>query len=127
MLRVLGYKLRFLGEFAAAEHIFRKVIGLAPEEPQSYRDLALVLDDQERFQEAVDMLLTVVNNKFDSRFPEIEVIAMTEINRVIARAKRKGIDIKNVDKEYIHSRSLKSDLLILLRTVPAILSGRGAY
>lgn len=32
-----------------------------------------------------------------------------------------------LDKEYIHSRSLKSDLLILLRTVPAILSGRGAY
>ncbi len=102
MLRVLGYKLRFLGEFAAAEHIFRKVIRLAPEEPQSYRDLALVLDDQERFQEAVDMLLTVVNNKFDSRFPEIGVIALTEINRVIARAKRKGIMIKNVDKKYIH-------------------------
>ena len=32
-----------------------------------------------------------------------------------------------LDKEYIHSRSLKSDLLILLRTIPAILSGRGAY
>ena len=32
-----------------------------------------------------------------------------------------------LDKEYISSRSLKSDLLILLRTVPAILSGRGAY
>ena len=33
----------------------------------------------------------------------------------------------NLDKEYIHSRSLKSDLLILFRTIPAILSGRGAY
>ena len=32
-----------------------------------------------------------------------------------------------LDKEYISSRSLRSDLLILLRTVPAILSGRGAY
>ena len=32
-----------------------------------------------------------------------------------------------LDKEYISSRSLKSDLLILLRTIPAILSGRGAY
>lgn len=33
----------------------------------------------------------------------------------------------NLDKEYISSRGLKSDLLILLRTIPAILSGRGAY
>ena len=33
----------------------------------------------------------------------------------------------SLDKEYISSRSLKQDLLILLRTVPAILSGRGAY
>ncbi len=32
-----------------------------------------------------------------------------------------------LDKEYISSRSLKSDFLILLKTIPAILSGRGAY
>ena len=32
-----------------------------------------------------------------------------------------------LDKEYIQSQSLKQDLLILLRTVPAIISGRGAY
>ena len=33
----------------------------------------------------------------------------------------------SLDKQYISSRSLKLDLLILLRTIPAILSGRGAY
>ena len=33
----------------------------------------------------------------------------------------------SLDKEYIQSRSLKQDILILLRTVPAIISGRGAY
>ena len=32
-----------------------------------------------------------------------------------------------LDKEYIIARSLKQELLILLRTVPAILSGKGAY
>ena len=32
-----------------------------------------------------------------------------------------------LDKEYIRSQSLKEDLKILIRTVPAILSGRGAY
>ena len=32
-----------------------------------------------------------------------------------------------LDKEYIRSQSLWKDLLILIRTVPAILSGKGAY
>ena len=33
----------------------------------------------------------------------------------------------SLDKEYIRSWSLKQDLWILLRTIPAILSGKGAY
>lgn len=32
-----------------------------------------------------------------------------------------------LDKEYIQSQSLWNDLLVLLKTIPAILSGRGAY
>ena len=32
-----------------------------------------------------------------------------------------------LDEEYIRSWSLKQDLLILLKTIPAILSGKGAY
>ena len=32
-----------------------------------------------------------------------------------------------LDKEYIQSQSLWNDLLVLLKTVPAILSGKGAY
>ena len=32
-----------------------------------------------------------------------------------------------LDKEYIQSQSLWKDLLVLLRTIPAILSGKGAY
>ncbi len=101
VMRILGYKLRFWGELKTAEIAFRNVIGIAREEPQTYRDLALVLDDMERFQEAVDMMMNVVNYKFDNRFPEIETIALTEINRMISRAKRKGIEIKGVDKDYI--------------------------
>ena len=69
VLRILGYKLRFFGELESAEQIFRKVLAMAKEEPQSYRDLALVLDELGKFQEALDLLFVVVNNKFNSRFP----------------------------------------------------------
>ena len=112
LLRILGYKLRFLGELAQAETVFRRVVTMAQEEPQSYRDLALTLDDEEKFQEAVDTMMTIINFKFDSRFPEIEAIALTEINRIIARAERKGVKIQNVDDQY--RRLIDTDIRIVL-------------
>lgn len=45
LLRMLGYKLRYMGELRQARFIFETVKTLFPEEPQSYRDLALVLDE----------------------------------------------------------------------------------
>jgi len=32
-----------------------------------------------------------------------------------------------LDKQYIRSKSLKNDLIILLKTIPAVLTGKGAY
>ena len=112
VLRVLGYKLRFWGELASAEAVFRAVLKLAPEEPQSYRDLALTLDDQGRFQEAVDMMMHVVRYRFDGRFREIEVIALTEINRMILRAERKGIAIQGVDKRFV--KPIQTDVRVVI-------------
>ncbi|MCR4573734.1 MAG: DUF2135 domain-containing protein [Lentisphaeria bacterium] len=102
VLRILGYKLRFFGELESAEQVFRKVLAIAKEEPQSYRDLALVLDELGKFQEAIDLLFIVVNNKFNSRFPEIENIALNEINRIAERAKRQNIAIKEIPEEFRH-------------------------
>ena len=102
ILRILGYKLRFFGELESAEQIFRKVLSMAKEEPQSYRDLALVLDELGKYQEAIDLLFVVVNNKFNSRFPEIENIALNEINRIAERAKRQNVAIKEIPAEFRH-------------------------
>jgi lipopolysaccharide/colanic/teichoic acid biosynthesis glycosyltransferase len=43
---------------------------------------------------------------------------------------RSDIDFKNqvkLDIDYIKQRSLKFDFILLLKTIPAILSGKGAY
>ncbi|HRX76692.1 MAG TPA: sugar transferase, partial [Candidatus Cloacimonadota bacterium] len=32
-----------------------------------------------------------------------------------------------LDMQYIRSQGIKNDLLILLKTIPAVISGRGAY
>ena len=112
VLRILGYKLRFWGELPAAEMVFRAVLKLAPEEPQSYRDLALALDDQDKFQEAIDMMLHLVNYQFNNRFPEIELIALTEINRMLLRAERQGVVVKGVDKQFI--KPIQTDLRVVI-------------
>ncbi len=45
LLRVLAHRLAQLGEKQIAAGLFEKILRLRPEEPQSYRDLALVLAD----------------------------------------------------------------------------------
>lgn len=97
LLRVLGYQLRFIGDLPGAEQVFRKVLKLAPEEAQSLRDLALTLDDEGRFQEAAELLMKVILGTFDNRFPGIDLIAVTELNRVIARAARSGVKLEGID------------------------------
>ena len=43
LLRVLGYRLLQIGQLDLAVQTFEQVLDLRPEEPQSYRDLALAL------------------------------------------------------------------------------------
>ena len=90
VLRVLGMRLRLTGDLEAAERVYRKVLRLAPDEPQSYRDLALTLDDAGRFAEAAELYMKIILGNFDQRFPGIDLIAVTELNRVAARAERAG-------------------------------------
>ena len=98
LLRVLGHRLVQIGQLDLAVQTFEQVLELRPEEPQSYRDLALALAlrAERRGQgpftarprrsapitrRAVDLLVRVVLGRWDARFPEIEVIALEEANR----------------------------------------------
>lgn len=65
LLRVLGHRLRQLGYLDLAAMIFKDVLRLRPEEPQSYRDLALVLSDQEKYEDAMQLFAHVVMNQWE--------------------------------------------------------------
>jgi len=86
LLRVLAWRLQQAGELDRAIVILRKVQKLRPEEPQSYRDLALALAEQGQTAEAMELLVKVVMGEWQ-RFEEIELIALEELNALIARAK----------------------------------------
>lgn len=100
LLRILAHRLAQQGELALARGVFEKVLKLRPDEPQSYRDLAAVLDQMEDYRQAVKLLYHVVLNDWE-RFAEIELIALMEMNRVIARANRQGVKKFDVDPRLV--------------------------
>ena len=110
-LRILGRRLAQLGYLELAATVLEDVLALRPEEPQSPRDLALVLAESGQYSRAVELLGKVVMDKWD-RFAEIEVIALNELNRIIPLAKAAGLPAPDVDPRLI--RSLDSDLRVVL-------------
>jgi hypothetical protein len=105
-----------------AASMFEEVRNLRPEEPQSHRDLALVLARRAEsavdrkhaladYSRAIDLLYHVVMNRWD-RFAEIEVIALMELNRIIPKARQAGIQGIPVDPRLI--KPLAVDVRIVL-------------
>lgn len=54
------------------------------EEPQSYRDLGLAYAQAKKYQESIASLYSLATRPWDGRFPEVELIALNEMNRVIS-------------------------------------------
>ena len=88
LLRVLAYRLQQWQLFDLAVPLFEQVLVLRGEEPQSRRDLALALSRQPQpdSARAVTLLWEVASRSWDARFPELDVIAVHELNDVIVRA-----------------------------------------
>ena len=131
LLRVLAYRLLQIGQLDLAVQTFEQVLEMRPEEPQSYRDLALALARRAEqakyvmqpkvtlfngqqalvtdtavlvwadYDRAIDLLAQVVMRRWDDRFPEIEVIALEEVNRIIPRAKAAGVSVIPLDPRLI--------------------------
>ncbi len=102
LLRVLGYRLMQAKAVDEALPIFQRVLAVAGEEPQSHRDLALALDLNGRPQAAIEALYEVVTRPWDDRFGGIHLIALAELNAIIARHPR-GLDTARVDPRLLRN------------------------
>ena len=117
LLRVLGHRLRQIGQFDLAVRTFERVLALRPEEPQSSRDLALALvarGDNARaaknakpqagradYARALELFARIVRERWDGRFPEVELFALEEANHLIPRAKEAGITAMPLDPRFV--------------------------
>ena len=110
VLRVLGYRLMQADRADLALPLFRRVARLAPDEPQSFRDLGLAHAALGARQEAIDALYKVVEGDWDDRFEGVAEIALAELNAEVARAKG-GADVSRIDPRLLRN------LPVGLRTV----------
>ncbi|MET0311670.1 MAG: VIT domain-containing protein [Burkholderiaceae bacterium] len=115
LLRMYGYRLAQAGRNDLAVPVFERVSELAPNEPQSWRDLGLALADSGQPQKAVDALWEVVSQPWHGRFAGAGMIALAELNAIAAKADAAGesLDLSRVDTR------LRRNLPLALRVVMA--------
>jgi uncharacterized protein YfaP (DUF2135 family) len=104
LYKMLGYKLKELGETEAACAVFRRIIDWRPFEPQSYRDFGLALEDAGHYQQALDTLCYALTREYDdnirSLYAGIEETLIPEINALIQKEKAR-LDLTRVPKTLV--------------------------
>lgn len=105
VLRLLGYRLMQAGAPDLAIAVLENVQRLAEEEPQSFRDLGLAHAGAGHYQQAIDQLNQVLMRPWGDRFAEIELIALAEMNAIIATAPTQPVPL---DTSRIDARLLKN-------------------
>lgn len=99
LLRLYAYRLTQARRDAIAIPVLERITTLAPNEPQSWRDLGLALAQAGQPQRAVDMLWEVVSRPWHGRFAGAPMIALAELNAVAAQAEQSGrpLDLARID------------------------------
>jgi len=125
LVRVLAQRLLQLERYDLSIGLLRTAKRLRPEEPQSFRDLGLALErrgDQalkagkkqaakRDYIEAMTLLAKVAMNRW-ARFREIELMALTELNTILPKARRLGYQENPVDKRLL--KTLDMDVRIVM-------------
>lgn len=111
VLRVLGYRLMQAKAWTQAVQVFRQVLALADEEPQSHRDLGFALAATGERQAAIEQLYEVVSRAWDARFDQVELVALNELNAIVATSP-KPLDTAFVDRRLL--RNMPLDLRVVL-------------
>ncbi|MFM7533966.1 MAG: VIT domain-containing protein, partial [Rubrivivax sp.] len=110
ILRLLAYRLLQAGHATLALPLLERVREIAPEEPQSWRDLGLALEAAGRLQESVEALWETASRPWPARFADVDLIALNELNALAVR--HPGLDLSRVDPRL--RRNLPVDLRVVL-------------
>lgn len=115
VLRALAYKLESFKANDLALYVYKEVMKLRPEEPQSTRDLALAYENVGNYQKAFDLLFKIINGDLvekdlDGRFHGIEQLAFIEAGHIYQRNKDK---LKLTSTQEVLIKPITTDLRVV--------------
>ena len=130
LLEVMGHRLRQLGFFGLGLYYFEQALRQRPDEPRLQRVLALALAERARsrhsrparrkadYARAMRLLANVVVSDGAGRDP-IAVIALTELNHIIPKARQLGVVEVPIDSRLV--QPLEMDLRVVMSwDVPSV-------
>ena len=88
LMKALAYKLEYFNQYEMALIIYKKILELRPEEPQSYRDVALAYEQVGEIQKSFELLYSIYNGELLEKDEEelyygIEYVAFVELCRLV--------------------------------------------
>ncbi len=114
VLKAMGYTLEAWKEFGEAIKIYRQLIDADGGDARAYRDLALALYQDGKYQQSVNTFYEGILKNYDTYEyyrKEIKAMMLQEMNAIIA-IHGTGLDLSAINKELI--RPLSLDLRIVL-------------
>lgn len=109
LLRAAAYKLMEVKSYSYACDIFEKIVKIKPQDPQSYRDLALAYQADKKYKKALEAFYKILAGDWD-RFQSIKQIAFVEMNNLISL--HPGIALSGIDKRLVFAMPV--DMRIVL-------------
>lgn len=109
LLRVAAQKLQSYGQYHLAEILFKKIIEMRAEEPQGYRDLAVLYEVSNQNQKALDQYAFILSKRWDD-FNKIKREVFVDLNGLIGRDKT--LNTREINPNLIFNMPL--DLRIVL-------------
>lgn len=119
LMRALAYKLEYFDSYDLALEVYRKILELRPEDPQSYRDLALAYQEEGQYQKSFDLLYkiydgTIMLKDDDFKYEGMEGICYVELLNLITNHK-KEIKLNKVQKKDFHKiTEIETDVRITI-------------
>ncbi|MCR5751445.1 MAG: DUF2135 domain-containing protein [Kiritimatiellae bacterium] len=125
--RTMGWRLREAGAYEEAIEAFRRVLAMRGEEPQSKRDLALVLTEYGKMRKDAAMLVEAMKLLHSAAFEptarrsgrrgndmQTSVIALEELNGLLSWVAANGVKAEPPAMDEAYRRDMPLDLRIMM-------------